>query len=425
MPSADNNPQVLEETLETFSGSRYRRFVDPFRSPDLRVLWASTFFNQLSQGMQHVALGWLIFEMTGSGFMVGALFAVRSLPNLLVGLAAGSVADRLDRRAVMRNSVWGMMLTTLAMATLLYAGKLFEWPVWPLMLFAFLLGTLQAFYMTSRQVYIYDVVGSGGAVSGLASVSLAQRVGEVIGALLAGWLIEWYGPAISFLIMGTSYFFGALTMYFLRQLGGISQNDRESLKDNLLNYFRALRSNRVMLVLIISTVAAEILGFSHQVLIPVLALDVWGVGSVGLGVLFAARSIGGALGVAALAVVGQVKRQGVFLLVTIGLFGLGQILLSQSLTFWMAVVFVTFVNVMAAITDVLHQSLLQSSVSNEQRGRAMGSWTVAVGTVPLGHLQLGYLADLSGSRIALLVNGVGLAALALIMAVLMPRLRKL
>jgi hypothetical protein len=80
---------------------------------------------------------------------------------------------------------------------------------------------------------------------------------------------------------------------------------------------------------------------------------------------------------------------------------------------------------MAAITDVLHQSLLQSSVSNEQRGRAMGSWTVAVGTAPLGHLQIGYLANLSGSRIALLVNGVGLATLALVMAVIMPRLRKL
>jgi hypothetical protein len=55
----------------------------------------------------------------------------------------------------------------------------------------------------------------------------------------------------------------------------------------------------------------------------------------------------------------------------------------------------------------------------------MGSWTVAVGTAPLGHLQIGYLANLSGSRIALLVNGVGLATLALVMAVIMPRLRKL
>jgi MFS family permease len=293
------------------------------------------------------------------------------------------------------------------------------------LLLAFFLGTLQAFYLTARQVYAFDIVGSSGAVSGIAAISLAQRVGEVLGALLAGWMIEGFGPAVSILTMSASYFSGGLLIYFLKRLDGLSSTERESLKENLLNYFRALRSNRVMLVLIISTVAVEILGFSHQVMIPVLALDVLKVGPVGLGVLIAFRSVGGALGVTALTVLGQVQRQGVFLLVTLGLFGLGQILLGQSLNFWMALVFVTLVNFMAAITDVLHQSLLQSSVSNEQRGRAMGSWTVAVGTAPLGQLQIGYLAELNGSRIALLVNGVGLATLALIMAVIMPRLRKL
>ena len=419
MLSSDNNPQASEKFS---SQSRYGRLVEAFRSPDLRMLWASTFCNQFGQGMQLVALGWLIFDMTGAGSMVGTLFAVRSLPNLLVGLLAGSVADRLDRRALMRNAVWGMMLASLAIAMLLYTGNL---TVLLIMLFAFLLGTLQAFYMTARQVYVYDVVGSSGAVSGIASISLAQRAGEVIGALLAGWLIEWYGPKVSFLGMSASYFLGALPIYFLRRLGGLAPIDRESLKDNLLNYFRALRSNRVMLVLIISTATAEILGFSHQVLIPVLAVNVLGVGPAGVGVLTAFRSVGGAIGVTGLAVLGQVKRQGILLLVTIGLFGVGQILLGQSVTFWMALVFVTFVNMMAAITDVLHQSLLQSCVPDEQRGRAMGSWTVAVGTAPMGQLQLGYLADLSGTRIALLVNGVGLAALALIMAVSMPRLRKL
>ncbi|HEU0021158.1 MAG TPA: MFS transporter [Dehalococcoidia bacterium] len=419
MPSSDENPPASRVAS---SRSHYGRLVGTFRFRDLRVLWASTLCSQFGQGMQQVILVWLMYELTGSVIKVAELYAVRSLPNLLVGLAAGSVADRLDRRALMRYSLWGMMLTTLAMVALLYTGN---FTLWPLILFAFLLGTLQAFNLTARQVYAYDIVGASGAVSGIAAISLAQRAGEVLGALAAGWLIQWYGPAVSILTMSASYFSGALLIHFLRRLGGRSSTGRESLKENLLNYFRALRSNRVMLVLLVSTVAVEILGFSHQVMIPVLALDVLKVGPVGLGVLVAFRSVGGALGVFALSVLGQVQRQGVFLLVTLGLFGVGQILLGQSLTFWMALVFVTLVNVMAAITDVLHQSLLQSSVSNEQRGRAMGSWTVAVGTAPLGQLQIGYLADLSGSRIALLVNGVGLAALALTMAIFMPRLRKL
>jgi len=91
----------------------------------------------------------------------------------------------------------------------------------------------------------------------------------------------------------------------------------------------------------------------------------------------------------------------------------------------MALLFVTLINVNASIADVLHQSLLQLSVTNEQRGRAMGSWIVGIGTAPAGQLEVGYMAELTNARIALVVNGVALATLALTMAVIMPRLRKL
>jgi predicted MFS family arabinose efflux permease len=195
--------------------------------------------------------------------------------------------------------------------------------------------------------------------------------------------------------------------------------------ENILNYFRALKSNRVMLSLMISTAAAETLGFSHQVILPILARDVLQVGAVGLGVLTAFRFVGGALGVVALAVLGQIRRRGILLLVALALFGIGQVLLGQSASFLMALALVTLVNALAAITDVLHQGLIQLSVSNEQRGRAMGSWIVGIGTAPVGQLEIGYLSELTNARVALLVNGVGLAFLALVMGIIMPRLRRL
>jgi MFS family permease len=402
--------------------SRYGRLVEAFRFPDIRTLWVSTVSNQLGQGMQQVVLGWLVFEMTGSGGMVGVIFAARSAPNLIVGLAAGSITDRLDRRILMQLSLWGTVLANLTAAFLLFTNQL---TVWQLMLITFMLGTLQAFHMTARQVYVYDIVGASGAVSGIALISLAQRVGQVFGALLAGALIEWQGSDVSFLLMGLSYAFGALTLYALRHAGESAPLQREPMLENLLNYFRALKSNRVMLSLMISTAAAETLGFSHQVILPILAIEVLQVGAGGLGVLTAFRFVGGALGVVALAVMGQIRRRGVLLLAALALFGIGQVWLGQSINFLMALALVTFVNAMAALTDVLHQSLLQLSVSNEQRGRAMGSWIVGIGTAPVGQLQIGYLSELTSARIALLVNGVGLAVLALIMGVVMPRLRRL
>ncbi len=415
-------PEIPDPAAAGRAASYYGRFVEPFRYSALRVLWASTFSNQLGHGMQQVILGWLIFDMTGSAGMVGMIFAVRSAPNLLAGLAAGPITDRLDRRLIIALASWGKTFSSLGIGLLLFADAL---TVWALMLFAFFVGILHSFYMVARQVYVYDVVGPGGAVNGIAAISLAQRMGQIVGALAVGALIQWAGPAISFLGMAAGYGLGSVAIIWLRQTGASAPAEREPIVENIINYFRALRSNRVMLSLMISTAAAEMLGFSHQVILPILASEVLGIGPAGLGLLTAFRYAGGAAGVIILAAAGQVRRPGLVLLVTLALFGIGQVLLGQSFTFWMAAVFVTFVNAMAAVTDVLHQSLLQLSVSNEQRGRAMGSWIVGIGVAPVGQLELGYLAELTDSRIAMLVNGAGLAMLALLMGIFLPRLRRL
>ena len=398
------------------------RLVTALRYPDFRVLWLSTVANQLGWGMQQVLLGWLIFDMTGSGGMVGTIFAVRSLPNLVIGMAAGSITDRFDRRLIMRLSCAALVLISLAVAWLQFAGLL---TVGPLLLATFLMGSAQAFYMTARQVYVYDIVGANQAINGIALVSLAQWVGGIIGSLLTGGLIAWKGPGAAFLVMGLTYSLGILVMFQLKHAGSSAPESREPILENLLNYFRAFKNNRTMLTLMISTSGAEILGFSHQVMLPILASEVLGVGSVGLGLLTAFRFFGSALGVFAVAGLERLRRRGLLLLGVIVMFGLGQILLGQSPIFWVAVVFVVLINLMASATDILHHTLLQLSVSNAERGRAMGSWIVGIGTAPVGQLEVGYLAEATSARVALLVNGVALVTLALVMGVLMPRLRRL
>ncbi len=188
------------------------------RYPDFRTLWLSTVANQLGWGMQQVLLGWLILDITGSAAMVGVIYAVRSLPNLVVGLAAGSITDRFDRRRIMRYSCAALLLLSLLMAWALFDGRLMAEMggltllVWLLLLSTFLMGVAQAFYMTARQVYVYDIVGPRRAVNGIALVSLAQWVGGIIGSLLTGGLIAWQGPAAAFLAMGLTYLVGVALM---------------------------------------------------------------------------------------------------------------------------------------------------------------------------------------------------------------------
>jgi len=287
------------------------------------------------------------------------------------------------------------------------------------------LGAFQAFYMTARQAYVLDIVGSEGALNGIALISMAQRVGGIFGALLAGAVIHRWGSGQAFFVMGAGYIAGLLVLFWLRQAGASVPRDREALWQNLVSYFNALRSNRALSVLMVTTAAAEVFGFSHQVVLPILAKEVLGVGPAGLGLLTAFRFFGGALGVFAGAAMGLVKRQGVLLLTFMALFGVGEILLSQSPNYWSALVFVTLINIMATGTDILHHTLLQLSVPNDQRGRAMGAWVVGIGMAPMGQLEIGYLAGLTSSRIALLTNGLVLAIGAVVLGVVMPRIRRL
>ena len=402
--------------------SRYSHLSVALRYRDFRVLWAATASSQIGQGMQQVVLGWLVFNLTGSAAMVGVIFAVRTVPFLVVGFAAGSITDRVDRRTVLRWASVGMIIASSVMALLLYTDRL---AVWHLMLGSLALGSMHAFILTSRHTYVYDTVGGAGVSNGIAMISIAQRLGGIVGALLAGVVLKWWGPGTAFLVMSVSYVIAFLVLFGLRHRGQAAPQTREPMWENLVNYFRALKTNRTLLSLMLSVTATETLGFSHLVMMPILAEEVLHVGPAGLGVLTALRFLGGTLGVSALAVIGEVRRPGVMLLSTIALFGVGLALLSQSPNFGLALLFIVFANMMGAAAEVQQSVLLQVSVSNELRGRAVGSWLVGIGTAPVGHLEVGYLATVVSARLTLLTNGVALAVVALLLAAALPRLRRL
>jgi MFS family permease len=386
------------------------------------VLWLATVIYHLGLGMQQVIIGWVVLALTHSQAMVGTVYAVRSAPNLLVGLAAGTLTDRYDRRVLMRLAAFGMAGVSLVVAWLAYSEQL---RVWHLLLGTGVLGMWGALEMTARQAYVVDTFGIPRAVQGIALVALAQRIGGVIGALVAGATLSWWGAAAAFLVMAACYGIGACLLYALQRSGIAAPLEREPIWHNLRAYLRALRTNQDMRMLMGSTAAAELLGFSHQVMLPILAKEVLQVGAGGLGVLTACRFLGGVLGVSALTGLRVLPRQGSLLLLVLALFGAGQMLLGSAPTFWSAAVCVVFINIMAAATDVLHQTLLQASVANDQRGRAMGSWIIGTGIAPVGHLEVGALASLTSPHVALLVNGLALLALTLGMAVGIPRLWRL
>lgn len=392
------------------------------RIRDFRFLFGSAVFDAIGFTGEMVVLTWLIQDMTHSAFMVGIALSLRSAPFFFLGLPAGAIADRVDRRNLMRMLNVGMVVVTCVVGGLLLSGQI---QIWHLLVSALFTGSLGALYQASRQSFAFDVAGAGNLLSGLTFVSLGMRVGGLVSAYTAGLLIEDVSPGAAYMLLAAGYATSAILLSFIRSQGTAAPTVHQPLLSGLREFVRELRSNRSLVVLILVSAGTEVLGFATAAALPSLASDVLHVGAEGYGILAAFRSAGAVVTTLVLASLGEVNRKGLLLLLSILVFGAAIVLLGISPTFAIALFAIAIIGGMMSLTDLFSQSLMQSVVKNEQRGRAMGAWVVSVGTAPVGTLQVGYLAATFSVMVALVANGAGLAILGVAILILYPKLRRL
>lgn len=372
--------------------------------------------------MESVAVGWLVFEITGSAFMVGVASAARMAPLFILGILSGAMADWLERRLFLLFSALAGTGVAVIMAIMLLAR---EPQVWPVIALVAAGGCVLAFTLTIRQAYTYDIVGPEHALNGLSLNQMAMQAGGVAGAIISGTLIESVGPGWQYLAVGASYSASAAVLLVIGRPARTEQPKREPVLQNLTGYIRFLNENRVLLVLMCLASITEVFGFTHMTLLPVFAKEVLHVGPAGLGYLTAVRQGGGLLGLALLANLKDYRRKGMLMFLIAGAFGLGLMAFSLASALVFFIVVLAAVNACAMAVDTLYKTLMQTNVPDEQRGRAMGSWVLSIGVAPVGHLGVGGLATALGAQGALLVNGAVLAGVSIVAAIGLPKMRRL
>ena len=393
-----------------------------FRFRDFRLFWASTFFYSLGTGMEHVAVGWLVFDITGSAFIVGVAAAARMAPLFFLGILSGAMADWLERRLFLLFSALSAVAVAGIMAGVLLTG---EPPIWAVVVLVAAGGCMLAFTLTTRNAYTYDIVGPEHALNGLSLNQMAMQAGGIGGAIISGALIELVGPGWQYLAVGASYLGSASVLLVIGRSPRTAQPLREPVFQNLVGYARFLRENRLIFILMCLTSITEVLGFTHMTLLPVFAKEVLHVGPAGLGYLTAVRQAGGLLGLALLANLRDYRRKGLLMFIIATGFGVGLMAFSVSAALVYFIIILAAVNACAMAVDTLYKTLMQSNVPDEQRGRAMGSWVLSIGVAPVGHLGVGGLATALGAQGALLVNGAVLAGISLAAAIGLPKIRRL
>jgi hypothetical protein len=211
----------------------------------------------------------------------------------------------------------------------------------------------------------------------------------------------------------------------LRSVGIAAVEQRTPIKQNLREYFAELRGNRILLMLVVVTASVEVFGFSFATALPELAITRLNLGAEGLGMMHAARALGGIVAGLVLAFMGDMRHSGAVYLAVIFAFGTSLWFLAVDSRLALTLAAVVVVSGLAVASDILTQSMMQLSVANRLRGRAMGVWVLAIGVAPVGHIEMGALAVSIGVDGALFANGAVLVAIGVFIALAVPRLRRL
>jgi hypothetical protein len=295
-----------------------------------------------------------------------------------------------------------------AMATIAGLIVLGRVELWHVLLLTALGGCGRAIVESTRQGYIHDLVGPAQLVSGVALVGLALRLGGIVGAMGGGSVVALWGSAAGYGVVALAYLTSAAVPVGVSGMrpaaAGVA---RPSLRDLLA----LVQRDKTVPLLVVLTAGTEMFGFSCQTVLPSLARDVVRVGALGLGVMTSARYVGGLSAVLAVSRFGTPRRMGHMFLVVVAIFGLGLVMLGGTGRLIWVLILLAVIDAMAALSDVLSQSLVQLAVPADLRGRAGGAWALAVGTSPLGQLQIGALAAFFGVSTALMLNGAALIVL--------------
>ena len=364
--------------------------------------WGQT-ASMVGAWMRTLAQGWLVLELTDSAFLVGLVTALSSLPVLLFSLPAGVYVDRSDKHRVVMVCQVLMAFVPAILAWRTFTGAITAGEVAVL---ATLLGIVQAVEIPARQSFIVELVGKEDLTNAIALNSSAYNATRIVGPAMAGVLIARVSLAACFAINALTMALVIIAFLRMRLPPFVRRPAEASAREQLRQGLRFARHHRGVWALILNTAVFGIFGFPFVVLLPVFARDLLRVGSEGLGVMSAAVGVGAVLSAFGVAAFSPVIRRGMLVRWGGPFFGIA--VAAFALVHWYpaTLLFLALSGFFMVANNAATNTLLQSLVPDELRGRVMSLWTfVFVGFAPIGSLYFGWMGEYVGAAWAVAIGG--------------------
>ena len=384
---------------------------------DFRYLWTGSLCSSFAMNIQLVARGYLIYEMTHSAGKLAWVTLAFMLPQALLSVVGGALADRVPKKALMIGAQSLNCAAAVLMAAITFAGVVQFWHFIALGIFN---GTLLALSMPSRQSIIPEIVGQGRLTNAMALNSATMNLSRILGPALSGGLIALFhvegeipyvGVGIVYVIIALLYAGAAWTVRFVRVDDRTRRDGSNGVWADISEGFRYVRDSRLMLGLVIMGSFPMMFGMPMQNLMPAFSRSVLHGGPEDLGLLMMSMGIGAIVGTLALARAGDFERKGRALFIGCIVWAVSIAAFTFAGTLVTAAIATAFAGIFGSSLMALNRTMMQLEAPAELRGRIMSFDQMAHGLMPVGILPIGFLSDVFGVQHALQVSAGMLLAL--------------
>src|SRR6184192_575826 len=393
-------------------GITWRHTFRALRHRNYRLFFWGQLASLIGTWMQQTAMSWFVYEITNSKFLLGVVSAVGSAPMMLSSVWGGTLADLYPKRSILVGTQSAQMVCAFLLATGAWLG--FATPSF-IIIVAALNGIAMGFDMPARQAFTVEMANREDLLNAISLNSSIVNGARVVGPSVAGLMIGAVGVAMCFCLNGLSFvavIAGLLTMRLPRFERKIEiASAREHAWEGIVYSMRHQRVRTILLLFL----AVGIFGWSYAVLMPAFARDVLGRGANGYGILMSASGTGAFIGALVVATYGHVFTPRKSALGGVWLLSAAMLALSFTKSFPVALVFLFAAGFGMLLFFSTSNTLLQTIVPDEMRGRVMGVWSLVFGAmIPLGSLEAGATAHWLGTPFALAFGAIICAVSALV-----------
>ncbi|MCX2738656.1 MFS transporter [Pontibacter anaerobius] len=393
-------------------------------SRNYRLFFVGQGISLIGTWMQQIALSWLVYRLTDSVFLLGAVTFSSQIPSFLLGPFAGVLADKFNRHKVLIVTQALSMLQASTLAALVLTDTI---QIWHVLALSAVLGTINGFDIATRQAFVVELIERREDMSNaIALNSSLFNMARLVGPTIAGLLIAVVGEGICILINAISYIavIGSLLMLRLKPFERVRQERKvwASLKVGF-QYAFGFPPIRALITIV---ALLSLFGMPFTVLLPVFARDILQGGANTLGYLMGASGFGALSGALFLAQRKSVVGLGKVIIFTMSLFGLALIAFSFSEVFLLSLALMLFSGFGMIVTMASCNTLLQTLVDDDKRGRVMSLYATAfMGMAPLGSMLAGSVAEQVGVEYTLAGCGFLCAISVVPFAINRPKLRRM